>query len=260
MLLWACIGKIDIVATASGKIIPSGKSKVIQSSETAVVKAIHVVDGQQVKAGDLLLELDSTSAEADVGHVTSDLLAARIDKARAGAMLDAINSKRLPQALVGMIDGADPVQSLAAERWVQGQYQEYRSSLDTASAEIQQRLADMQSARVQVASLQKSLPIAAKLADDYRHLLDKQYIARHAYLEKEQARLDIIDNSAFSRPASCNPPLRTKRQSDVLIIVAKRAVRCSICCSSPVRRSAHSHKIWRKLNIRMTLLHLKKRR
>nr|WP_259333635.1 HlyD family efflux transporter periplasmic adaptor subunit [Pseudomonas sp. FW300-N2F2] len=39
--------------------------------------------------------------------------------------------------------------------------------------------------------MQKPLPIVAKLADDYRHLLEKQYIARHAYLEKEQARLDI---------------------------------------------------------------------
>ncbi|SFH98214.1 hypothetical protein SAMN05444062_1302, partial [Pseudomonas syringae] len=45
-LLWACLGKIDVVATASGKIIPSGKTKTIQSSETAVVKAIHVRDGQ----------------------------------------------------------------------------------------------------------------------------------------------------------------------------------------------------------------------
>jgi len=190
-LAWACIGKIDVVATATGKVIPSGKSKVIQSSETAVVKAIHVHDGQEVKAGQLLLELDSTAAEADVGRVQSDLLAARIDTARAGAMLDAIDHQRAPKSLTGAIQGADPEHVLAAERWLQGQYQEYRSSLDTADAEIAQRQADMQSARGQVASLQKSLPIATKLADDYQHLLDKQYIARHAYLEKEQARLDI---------------------------------------------------------------------
>jgi len=190
-LAWACIGKIDVVATATGKIIPSGKSKVIQSSETAVVKAIHVHDGQAVKAGELLLELDSTAAEADVGRVQSDLLAARIDSARAGAMLDAIDHQRAPKPLTGAIQGADPEHVLAAERWLQGQYQEFRSSLDTADAEIAQRQADMQSARGQVANLQKTLPIATKLADDYQHLLEKQYIARHAYLEKEQARLDI---------------------------------------------------------------------
>lgn len=190
-LVWACVGKIDVVATATGKVIPSGKSKVIQSSETAVVKAIHVHDGQTVKAGQLLLELDSTAAEADVGRVQSELLAARIDSARASAMLDAIDRQRAPRTLNGSIPGADPEHVLAAERWLQGQYQEYRSSLETVDAEIAQRQADIQSARGQVASLQKTLPIVAKLADDYQHLLEKQYIARHAYLEKEQARLDV---------------------------------------------------------------------
>ncbi|MET3455193.1 MULTISPECIES: hypothetical protein [Pseudomonas] len=43
----------------------------------------------------------------------------------------------------------------------------------TVDAEIAQQQADIQSARSQVASLRKTLPIVAKLADDYQHLLDK---------------------------------------------------------------------------------------
>ncbi|MBB6343490.1 multidrug efflux pump subunit AcrA (membrane-fusion protein), partial [Pseudomonas fluvialis] len=65
-LLWACLGEIDVVATATGKVVPSGKSKVIQSSEVAVIKAIQVEDGQAVKAGDLLVELDAQITGADV--------------------------------------------------------------------------------------------------------------------------------------------------------------------------------------------------
>lgn len=226
-LIWSCVGKIDIVATASGKIIPSGKTKIIQSSETAVVKAIHVTDGQAVKAGQLLLELDSTSADADVGRIKSDLLAARIDSARAEAMLGAINGRHPPGSLSGTIPSADPAHVLAAERWLQGQYQEYRSSLDQVEAEILQRQADIQSARAQVASLQKALPIATKLSSDYEHLLEKQYIARHAYLEKEQARLDIerqlsvqqvsvMQSSAASREA--------ERRKDGVIAQTRRAM------------------------------------
>ncbi len=190
-LAWACFGRIDVVATATGKIIPSGKTKIIQASEPAVVKAIHVRDGQSVKTGQLLLELDSTAADADVESVRSDLLAARVDSARASGMLEAINQRMPPRSLKGAIPEADPEHLVAAERWLQGQYLEYRSSLDQADAEIQQRQADIQSARIQVASLQKTLPIAVKLATDYERLLQKQYIARHAYLEKEQARLDL---------------------------------------------------------------------
>src|SRR5271154_2572778 len=57
-LAWACLGTVDIVASAPGKIIPSGRSKIIQPFETGVVRAIHVHDGDSVKAGDLLIEID----------------------------------------------------------------------------------------------------------------------------------------------------------------------------------------------------------
>src|SRR5437588_415734 len=50
---WACIGTVDIVATAPGKIIPSGRTKIIQPFETGVVRAIHVRNGQTVKAGEV---------------------------------------------------------------------------------------------------------------------------------------------------------------------------------------------------------------
>src|SRR5262245_36824697 len=59
-LAWASLGKADIIASAPGKIIPSGRTKVIQPFEAGVVRAIHVRDGQSVKAGEILIELDPT--------------------------------------------------------------------------------------------------------------------------------------------------------------------------------------------------------
>ena len=50
-LAWASFGKIDIVASAPGKIIPSERTKVIQPFESGVVRAIHVRDGSSVQAG-----------------------------------------------------------------------------------------------------------------------------------------------------------------------------------------------------------------
>ncbi|MDC9606446.1 HlyD family type I secretion periplasmic adaptor subunit [Xenorhabdus griffiniae] len=190
-LLWACIGKIEVVAVAPGKVVPNGKTKLIQPSETAVVRAIHVNDGQAVKVGELLIELDPTAANADVSRIQSELLAARIDSARSTAMLDAINQQQPPTSLAGTITNANPEQMLSAQNWLQGQYQEYRSNLELVDAEIRQRSAEIQSAQAQVASLQKTLPIATRLAEDYQQLLAKQYVSRHAYLEKEQARLDL---------------------------------------------------------------------
>jgi hypothetical protein len=71
-LAWACLGRIDIVASASGKIIASDRTKVVQPFETGVVRAIHVRDGQNVKSGDVLIELDPTMNEAERDHLRSD--------------------------------------------------------------------------------------------------------------------------------------------------------------------------------------------
>ena len=86
-LAWACVGRVDIVASAPGKIVPSGRTKVIQPFETGVVRAIHVSDGQSVKAGEVLIELDPTINQADSQHLEGDLVAAELDVARLTAAL-----------------------------------------------------------------------------------------------------------------------------------------------------------------------------
>src|SRR5437868_11520904 len=86
-LAWAALSTVDIVATARGKIVPGGRTKVIQPFETGVVRAIHVHDGQSVKAGEVLIELDPTMSGAELEHMKSDLLAAQLDVARYRAAL-----------------------------------------------------------------------------------------------------------------------------------------------------------------------------
>ncbi|OYX79765.1 MAG: hypothetical protein B7Y77_01450, partial [Bradyrhizobium sp. 35-63-5] len=86
-ILWASLGRIDIIAVAQGKIIPSGSTKTLQPLESGIVRAIHVKDGQAVKAGDVLVELDSTVSVAERTRTEADLVAARLDAARLRALL-----------------------------------------------------------------------------------------------------------------------------------------------------------------------------
>src|ERR1700758_265776 len=78
-LIWASIGTVDIVATAPGKIVSSGRTKIVQPFETGVIRAIDVQDGQRVKAGDRLIELDTTINAAERDHLKADLMTARLD-------------------------------------------------------------------------------------------------------------------------------------------------------------------------------------
>src|SRR5271165_1532262 len=75
-LAWAYFGRIDIIASAQGKFQPTGRVKVIEPVETGRVAAIHAVNGSTVKAGDVLVELDRSAAEADVTAAKDDLASA----------------------------------------------------------------------------------------------------------------------------------------------------------------------------------------
>lgn len=61
---WATFGHVDIIATATGKVVPTGRTKTIQPLETGIVSAIHVHDGDRVTAGQVLVELDRTVTQA----------------------------------------------------------------------------------------------------------------------------------------------------------------------------------------------------
>src|SRR5215472_10240421 len=86
-LAWAAWGTIDIVASAAGKVVPSGRVKVVQPFETGVVRAIRVQDGQAVRAGDVLIELDPTVNAAERDHLRADLLAEQVNIGRLNSAL-----------------------------------------------------------------------------------------------------------------------------------------------------------------------------
>ncbi|MBJ2178722.1 HlyD family type I secretion periplasmic adaptor subunit [Pseudomonas veronii] len=157
-----------------------------------MVRAINVRDGQAVQAGEVLLTLDATTRDAEVQRLDGDRLAARLDLARASSMLLAIQGNCEPAPVEQWLADVGAGQQAAARHWVAGQYQEYRTVLDALEAEIRQRDAEIRAAKGQIDSLRQALPIATRLAEDYQHLLEKQYVTRHAYLEKEQARLELL--------------------------------------------------------------------
>ena len=78
-IAWACIGKVNIVAVASGKIVAQMRTKLVQPFETATVRAILVSPGQRVNAGEALIELDPTAAKAERQRAENDLRAAELD-------------------------------------------------------------------------------------------------------------------------------------------------------------------------------------
>lgn len=187
-LLWAIFGKIDIVASAQGKLIPDDRSKVVQPMETASVLAIHVRDGQRVAAGDLLIELDATQAQADTTRIDQDFLAARLDVALARALLSSLDTPRPPRLLPDF--AVDAVRLAAEQRQLDGRHGELRAKLAQLDAEITRRDAELRSTQELVEKLVQTAPIARQRAQDYKDLFERNFVSRHGYLEREQARIE----------------------------------------------------------------------
>jgi hemolysin D len=196
-LLWAIFGRIDVVATAVGKIIPNDRTKIIQPMETAVVKAIHVRDGQTVQLGQVLIELDATSATADSERLRNEALTARLEALRAQALLAALENGISPR--VKPLDGVDAARLLAEQSQATGQYQEYQARRLQLQAEIARRRAELQATQDQVVKLEQTAPIARQRAQDYQKLVKENFISRHGYLEREQARIEQEQDLASSR-------------------------------------------------------------
>ena len=152
-LLWAFFGKIDIIAVAQGKIVPGDRSKVIQPLESGVIKAIHVRDGSRVKAGDPLIELDTT-ASPDQERFQNEYFAAIIEVARLRALLADKERFEVPA-------GANPALIESERNRLRDQLTEYRSLRDQAQA--------------------------------YKELLAKQYVPRLQYLEVERKRAEKMN-------------------------------------------------------------------
>ncbi len=89
-LLWSYFGTFDIVATAQGKVQPTGRVKVIQSIEMGRTRSVPVSNGMNVKTGDTLVELDDTEIGAEERGLVASLAAYRAEVSRREAVLSTV--------------------------------------------------------------------------------------------------------------------------------------------------------------------------
>ncbi len=188
-LLWACIGKVDVVAVAPGKTVVGGRTKVIQSMETAVVRRILVRDGQVVKRGEVLVELDATATGADAQQAGDALVAAKLAELRQTAMMQSLDTGMLP---VLPDDPSVPSPRLrAAGDLANSEFAEYQARRQNLLAAIAQREAQANTVRSQIGPMEQSLAISRERVADLKRLLGGQYVSRHEYLARQQEMVEL---------------------------------------------------------------------
>ena len=188
-LLWARIGKVDVVAVATGKVVVGSRTKVIQPVETAVVHRIFVRDGQVVKHGEVLIELDATATGAEFRQAEEALIAAKLAQLRHAAMTVALEGGSLPT--LPDTSGV-PAQRLRASRdLLLSEFVQYQARRQNLLAVVAQREAQHNTIRSQIQPMQQSLAISRERVADLQQLLGGQYVSRHEYLARQQEMVEL---------------------------------------------------------------------
>ena len=182
-LLFASVAKMDIVVSAQGKVIPAGKSKVIQPLEPGLVRAVHVRDGQSVHAGDVLVELDPTSTGADRDRVQREYWQVQADVLRMTAQL---NGKKF------FLAPADMPTDIAANQHLilQGRNAEQLAKMASLDADMNKRRADVEAIQTNVTQLNSSLPLIAQKYRMREDLAKTGHIAQTTVID---SKLEFIN-------------------------------------------------------------------
>jgi HlyD family secretion protein/hemolysin D len=202
-IAWAIVGKVDIVAVASGKIISHTRTQVVQPLETASVKAVLVGPGQHVQAGDALIELDKTAALAERDRAQNDLAAAQLDEMRLAAFLDGADTA--PFAAIATATALDRER---AQGQLTAQVALRASQLAGLVQERTKNVADREALRQTAAKIEQTLPMVAERADIRRRAAEIGNASVIARLESQQllvetrAELDITQSKIASLDAA----------------------------------------------------------
>lgn len=190
---WAIVGHLDIVAVARGQLTPVGQIKIVQPLATATVRAIHVREGQHVRAGEVLIELDDGQETADQQRVQVALASAQLEAARAQALRQALDqgstAAHLPALAEVSVD-----QHIETQQVLAGELQQYRAQCAVLDSTLSRETAAVEEATARTRKLRDTLPLEERRWDDMRLLLPGHYVAVHEVLRQERVVAELRED------------------------------------------------------------------
>lgn len=195
-IAWSVVGRLDVIAVASGKTIPAGNAKIIQPIQIGSVRAIHVRDGDYVRAGQLLIELDPTLASAEAAQSDQSLMSANVIKARNDAVLAYLAGQ---PAIFAAPPGTPAEIVRNQERLVRTAIASYEAERASLRQQRAGKVAERDAAIFELAKLQETLPYLDKQLDARRELAERGHYSKLKVLEYEQARVEHIKNMDVQR-------------------------------------------------------------
>ncbi len=185
LLGWSLVGKLDIVATSEGKLIPATFLKIVQPSEGGIVKELLVKEGEQVTAGQVLVRMDTRLSDADTKALAAEIALRKLTLRRIDAELQSRLMTRTP---------TDPPELfLKVLDQFRAYRQAYQDSIAQEEASLTKLRQDLAGALQIKSKLERTLPFYEKQANTFEKLGKEGFASpllaedkKREYVEKEQ--------------------------------------------------------------------------
>ena len=182
LALWAIFGKLDIVASAEGRLVPQTYVKIVQPADSGIVEEILVKEGQHVVAGQVLMRMDTQDALADESTIKTQLALRSLQLRRIDAELGNKPLAKQP---------GDPDDLF---RQVEAQYNDHRHAYTDGFNEAQDTLkkarGDYDSGKEVLAKLREVTPLLKQQADSYTDMGKEGYVPQVQVRDKQREYLE----------------------------------------------------------------------
>ncbi|WP_407943608.1 HlyD family type I secretion periplasmic adaptor subunit, partial [Methylobacterium sp. EM32] len=197
-LVWSIFARIDIHAVATARIQPSGRSKVVQPFDTGKVQTIAVENGSRVQAGDVLLTLEPTEAEADLSSRQGDLAALEAQIARRRATIAAVETNK-PTAKVDFPAAVPPAVRAREEGAMLAEIGQYVTTRDAFEAQLNEKVATQERFSASIAARMRLQAVLKERADMRETLVAKSAGTRAAVIDAVQQVEQVAADLAYDR-------------------------------------------------------------
>ena len=188
LILWSVLGKIDIIATSQGKLIPASNIKTIQTLEDSEIEEIYVEEGQYVKAGEELIKFNQTEVLANISRTRNEIEALEIAVARLQALLT-----EDPAANFVYDKGIDPYLIKMHAHLLESQMTEKQAKIAVLESQISKALKEKDTTQAEIDRLNKLLPSVRERIEKKKILVDKKLLARLTFLEQEEELTNLTE-------------------------------------------------------------------
>lgn len=194
---WAWFGQIDEVATATGKLVPKGEAFQVHPIELGKVAKVAVSEGEQVKAGQVLLELETEIATNEVERLKNLLFAAQTERVQVQGLLDQMRLQAQTQAAIAQAE-------IQAKTVTIGQAELTIANQQTLLTQLQEdaKAQETRLARLQPLSQEGAIPrerlfeAEQSLRNRERTLTEGQGSLQSAQAEAERLRTEMTEKHA----------------------------------------------------------------